>query len=69
MKACKQIVLLFILLLIIGILCFFHKWGNAEFIPSNENTVLLYLGDNKQPFYLRAKTWGLAGNHEQIVLY
>ncbi len=60
--------LLLFVLLIIWIVWYFYNWRSEEFLQSKESIVQLNLGSNKQPLYLRAKIWGIAGNHEQIVL-
>lgn len=33
-----------------------------------ENIVSIHLEEGSETLYLKAKTWGVAGNHEQIVL-
>lgn len=60
--------LLFLVLLIVIIVWFCHKWRKKEPIPTKENIISLKLSKIDKPLYLKAKTWGIAGNHEEIVL-
>lgn len=64
----KKILLLFLLLLTIGAIWFYRNWRKEEFMPAKENTISINLGNESRPLFLRAKVWGVAGNHEQIVL-
>lgn len=68
MKNIKKILLLFLLLLIIGAIWSYHNWRKEEFISTKEKTILINLGNDSNPLFLRASAWGIAGNHEQIVL-
>ncbi len=40
----------------------------AEGLNGTEKTITINLRDEGSPLFLRAKVWGIAGNHEQIVL-
>lgn len=65
----KKILFLFLVLLIIGAIWLYCNPRKEEFMPAKENTILINLGNESRPlFFLRAKVWGVAGNHEQIVL-
>lgn len=64
----KKILLLFLVLLTIGAIWFYRNWRKEEFMPAKENTISINLGNESRPLFLRAKVWGVAGNHEQIVL-
>lgn len=68
MKNIKKILLLFLVLLTIGAIWFYRNWRKEEFMPAKENTISINLGNESRPLFLRAKVWGVAGNHEQIVL-
>ena len=37
-------------------------------MPSNENIIALNLEKVGKPIYIKARNWGVAGNHEEIVL-
>ena len=64
----RKILLLFLVLLTIGAIWFYRNWRKEEFMPAKENTISINLGNESRPLFLRAKVWGVAGNHEQIVL-
>lgn len=68
MKNIKKILLLFLVLITIGAIWFYCNWRKEEFMPSKEKTISINLGNESRPLFLRAKTWGVTGNHEQIVL-
>ena len=68
MKNIKKILLLFLLLLSIGAIWFYCDWGKEEFMPAEENTISINLGKDGNPLFFKVKVWGIAGNHEQIVL-
>jgi len=68
MSNSKKILLLFLALLIVGAIWFYRNWRQEEFIPAKENMTSIKLGNTNQPLYLKAKVWGVAGNHEEIVL-
>lgn len=64
----KKILLLFLVLLIAFAIWFYRNWRQEEFVPSTENMTSIRLGNTNKPLYLKAKIWGIAGNHEEIVL-
>ncbi len=68
MKYIKKIVLLFIVLLTLGAIWFYFNWGKDEVITEKEKTRSIRLGNDGKPLFIRAKVWGIAGNHEQIVV-
>lgn len=55
-------------LLIIGIVWYYYHWRQEDFIPSTENVITINLSNRSKPLFLRAKIWGVSGNHEEIVL-
>lgn len=68
MKNIKKILLLFLVLLTIGAIWFYCNWRKEEFTSTKENTIAINLENDSNPLFLRAKVWGVAGSHEQIVL-
>jgi hypothetical protein len=68
MKNIKKILLLFLVCITIGAIWFYRNWRKEEFMPAKENTISINLGNESRPLFLRAKIWGVAGNHEQIIL-
>jgi hypothetical protein len=68
MKYIKKIGLLFIVLLTLGAIWFYFNWGKDEVITEKEKTRSIRLGNEGTPLFIRAKVWGIAGNHEQIVV-
>lgn len=71
MKLFKNILLIFFALMLISaiiVIClFFHAIKELDTI-SETKTILVRIGDDSNALYLTAKTYGIAGNHEQIVL-
>lgn len=66
MNNIKKILLLFFVLLIVGAILFYHDWRQEEFMPANEKTeIIIFSNGNK--IYVRAKIWGVSGNHEEVV--
>lgn len=37
-------------------------------MPTRENIITIKLEQVEKPIYIKAKNWGIAGNHEEIVL-
>lgn len=68
MANAKKILLLFLLLLAVAAIWFYQNWRQEEFMPAKENMISIELGDTNKPLYLKARIWGVAGNHEEIVL-
>lgn len=64
----KKILLLFLLLLAVGVIWFYQNWRQEEFMPAKENMTSIKLDNINKPLYLKARIWGVAGNHEEIVL-
>jgi hypothetical protein len=64
----KKILFLFLVLLIVVAIWLFRNWRQEEFIPAKENMTSIKLGNKNSPLYLKAKIWGVAGNHEELVL-
>ena len=65
----KNTIKIFLLLLIVvtgSIWCF--MWKKEDVVESKVNMILIDLGDKNRSLFLRAKVWGVAGNHEEIVL-
>ncbi len=60
-------ILLFLLIIAIGSVWYF-MWRKEDVVETKDNVVLIDLGDKKRSLFLRAKVWGVAGNHEEIVL-
>lgn len=65
MNNVKKIVLLFLVLLIVGAIWFYKLSSEVEIIPTNEITRVFNFA-NGSKIYIRAKVWGVAGNHEEI---
>jgi hypothetical protein len=64
----KKIALLFLLILIIRLVWFYFNCGKDQVIPEKEKTRSILLKNEGKPLFIRAKVWGIAGNHEQIVV-
>lgn len=48
---------------------YYDKINKEEYIPTNEKIVKLELkGNQKKNIFFKIKNWGIAGNHEEIVL-
>lgn len=57
-----------LLLLPIGAVWFYLNCGKDQVIPEKEKTRSILLKNEGRPLFIRAKVWGIAGNHEQIVV-
>lgn len=68
MNIIKNILIILFVALIIGSIWFLYNSRNSEFVSSKENTTELTVKYGGKPLFLRARIWGVAGNHEQIVL-
>jgi len=55
-------------LLAIGLVWYYYRWRQEDFMPAKKNEVTINLGGTEKPIFLRAKVWGVSGNHEEIVL-
>ena len=67
MSRIKTFIILIIVFLIIGGYLY-YKWGKESFMPSNENIIALNLEKVGKPIYIKARNWGVAGKHAEIVL-
>jgi hypothetical protein len=47
---------------------FYGQWRKEELIPAKEKIITLNLEKVERPIYLKAKNWGLLGQHEEVVL-
>lgn len=56
------------LILVLAGYLFYQKWSNEEFISTKETMKLIKLGNTNTPLFLKAKIWGVSGNHEEIIL-
>lgn len=68
MSHTKKIIFGVLGLAAIGLGWYYYRWCQEDFIPSKENGVTINLGNVDKPLFLRAKIWGVSGNHEEIVL-
>ncbi len=67
MSNLKKIILLLLVLLIVGTVWYvYDKLFKEDILPTKEKTEVLSLLSGKK-IYVRAKNWGIAGNHEEIV--
>ena len=66
MSHIKKIALLFLVLLVVGSIWVYKQFCKVEVIRTNETTQVLNLA-NGRSIYIRAKVWGVSGNHEEIV--
>ncbi len=69
MKYIKITVLLFLVLALTAVAVIWLGCRDVvEGLNGTEKAIAINLGDEGSPLFLRAKAWGIAGNHEQIVL-
>jgi hypothetical protein len=68
MNHTKKIIFGVLGLLAIGLVWYYYRWRQEDFMPAKENGVTINLGSTDKPVFLRAKVWGVSGNHEEIVL-
>ena len=68
MSHTKKIIFGVLGLVAIGLVWYYYRWRQEDFMPSKENGVTINLGNTDKPVFLRAKIWGVSGNHEEIVL-
>ena len=64
----KKIFFGFLTLVVIGAVWYYYHWRQEDLMPSKENVVTINFGNVNKPVFLRAKIWGVSGNHEEIVL-
>jgi hypothetical protein len=67
MSKIRVVILYFGLLFALGSILYYQN-NKKEFMPENEAINSITLGKVKNPLFLRAKIWGIAGNHEEIIL-
>jgi len=70
MKHLKNILLIIVplVLLFLIVLIFFSQAINQLNLNSQEETFYIRVGGDSNSFYLKTKAYGIAGDHEQIVL-
>lgn len=68
MKIIKKTSLLFLLIFIIIVVCVktYYDLSKAEILSREEKIETITFANGKK-IYVRAKIWGVAGNHEEIV--
>jgi hypothetical protein len=59
--------ILLLLLIVAAGLTWYFMWRKEDLVKA-EDMVSIDLGDKNRSLFLRAKVWGVAGNHEEIVL-
>ena len=64
----KKIFFGILTLVVAGAVWFYYRWRQEDFMPSKENVVIINFVNTNKPIFLRAKNWGVSGNHEEIVL-
>lgn len=47
---------------------YYYDWRQEDFMPSKEYGVTINIGNSQKLIYLKAKIWGVSGNHEEIFL-
>ncbi len=68
MNKIKIFILLVVVSLITGGYLYYRQWRKEEFIPVKESMITINLEQVGNPIYIKARNWGIAGNHEEIVL-
>lgn len=70
MKILKKILLLLLLLFIVAVIVvgvkIYYDLSEANILDTKEKTEILTF-ENGKKIYIRAKVWGVAGNHEEVV--
>ena len=69
-KATKEILsVLLIILVIAAVICFQFQKGVGEVdVPSSGNEYVVNFNELNENIYFHAGSWGVAGNHEEIIL-
>ncbi len=57
-----------IIIIIAWALWYFNNWLQEPVMPSKENIIKLDFINVNKTLYLKAKVWGLNGNHQEITL-
>ena len=60
-------VLLVLVLTTIAVIWLGCKY-TAEVLNGTEKTITIYVENENKPLFFRTKVWGIAANHEQIIL-
>ena len=55
-------------LIVVGVVWYYYRWRQEDFMPPQEDMQTINFTDTDKEVFLRAKVWGVAGNHEEIVL-
>lgn len=70
MKILKKILLLLLVLVVVAVIVvgikIYYDVSKADILGTKEKTEILTFANGKK-IYIRAKVWGVAGNHEEIV--
>lgn len=64
----NRILAFFLVILLFFVVLVYRNWTKSDFMPANENMILINIGNKDSPLFLKTKVWGISGNHEQIVL-
>lgn len=68
MSKVKLLILSVLVMIAIGSYLYYYQWLEEEFMPVRECIISISLEQVSNPIYFKAKKWGIAGNHEEIVL-
>ncbi len=68
MSKIKVVVIIILGALFVGSYFFYEQWRKEEIIPRREKIITLNLEKVERPIYIKAKNWGLLGQHEEVVL-
>jgi hypothetical protein len=68
MSHTKKIIFGILGLVAIGLVWYYYRWRQEDLMPSKEKGLTINLRSTDKPVFLRAKIWGVSGNHEEIVL-
>ncbi len=68
MSKVKIIVLLILVILSVVIYFYCSQIRKEVLIPVKEILITVDLAEIDKPLYIKAKNWGITGNHEEIVL-
>lgn len=68
MSKTKKMIFAIIALLLVLVVWYYNHWRNEDFMPPNEKIITVNFENTDKKVFIKAKTWGVAGNHEEIVL-
>lgn len=68
MSKIKVLLMFIFVALIVGSYLYYQRWGKEDLMPAREKIITITLDRVEIPIYIKAKNWGIAGNHEEIVL-